>query len=138
MEVAQPAARCDQCRFAVHPSRPGSGATDGAAVEVGQNFPTSIVKSEHARRTGEADHLEVTQQRLNGGRLRTSSPTHGVPDPYGAIVAAAGQPLLHAIGAYFATVSMSPPTGPNDLHTRHLSRSHGQQSPCSSMPSDFA
>ena len=98
MEVAQPASI--RAVSLARPGRPGSGVTDGLAVEVGQDFPTLIIDAEHARRAGEPDGLQMTQQRMNGQRMRTGSSADRLPNAYGAIVTApAGQPMRHALGA---------------------------------------
>jgi hypothetical protein len=56
------------------------------------------VDAESARRPGEPDGFQVTQQRLNGRRVSAGSSADGLPNAYGTIVAAAGQPMLHAPG----------------------------------------
>jgi hypothetical protein len=56
------------------------------------------VDAEGARRPDEPDGFQVTQQRVNGRRLRAGSSADGLPNPYGTIVTAAGQPMLHAPG----------------------------------------
>jgi hypothetical protein len=98
VEIAQPPARRAQGRVAAPPRRPRPGVTDGVAVEVGQNFPTLIIDAEGARCAGEPHRLQVTQQRMNGRRLRAGSSADGLPNADGAIIAATGQPMLHKPG----------------------------------------
>jgi hypothetical protein len=57
-----------------------------------------IIDAEGARRAGEPDDLQVTQQRMNGRRVHAGSSADGSPNAYGAIVTATGQPMLHALG----------------------------------------
>jgi len=98
VEVPQPPARGDQGRLAVRPRRPGPAVANGASVEVGQDFPAFVIDTERARRAGEPDGLEVTQQRMDSRRLRASSPADGLTDADCPVVAAAGHPLSHAPG----------------------------------------
>ena len=95
MEVAQPPTGRDQGCVGVSPPRPRALIADGAPVEVSQNFLIVVVDPEHARGTGEPDRLQVTQQRMHCGRLRTGPAPNSVADPDRAVVTTAGQACVH-------------------------------------------
>ena len=51
------------------------------AVQVGENLTAALVDAERPRRAGEADPLEVVQQRVHRGRPRTGVAPDRVTDP---------------------------------------------------------
>ena len=59
-----------------------SGYAPHSPVEVGQHLATLLVDAERARRAGEADRLQVAQQRVDGRRPRPGVAAHRVADPH--------------------------------------------------------